>query len=194
MDAYLDEVERDRSSMAALFEGPGRAVPDLVDEYARHLAGEGIRLRVAEHQGRQAGLFKLRSRQRGGAYTLEPHTDASAFRAMPHLSGFEIQRVSRCYSALACVKNVAGGELVCWNITPDEESSQSMSSGPDPRYPQEALARFDRITIPIRTGDIYLFDVGKIHAVGQRHDEESTRLVAQWNMGVLDDTTILRWV
>lgn len=193
LSGYLDEVERNRPYMEALFAGPGRAVPDLVDQCARHLKRQGIRLRVAEHEGRQAGMFKVRSRGRDGAYVLAPHTDASAFRAMPHLSGFEIQRAVRYYSVLACLKNDTGGELVCWNITPDEESSRALRSGPDPRYPEEALVEFDRLTIPVRTGDVYLFDVGKIHAVGQRHGEKAVRCVAQWNMGVLDDTTILRW-
>ncbi|MER5985793.1 hypothetical protein [Streptomyces sp. NPDC001787] len=193
LSAYLDEVERNRPCVEELFAGPGRAVPDLVDGCSRHLARQGIRLRVAEHRGRRAGVFKVRSRGGDGSYVLAPHTDASAFRAMPHLRGFEIQRALRYYSALACLKNDAGGELVCWNITPDEESSRALRSGPDPRYPEEALSAFDRITIPVRTGDVYLFDVGKIHAVAQRHDEKAVRCVAQWNMGVLDDTTILRW-
>ncbi|MGW1283460.1 2OG-Fe(II)-dependent halogenase WelO5 family protein [Streptomyces sp. NPDC002586] len=194
MSAYLDEVERNRPYIDALFAGPGRAVPALVDDYARHLAQQGVQLRVAEHQGRQAGVFKLRSREsEGGAYALAPHTDASAFRTMPHLSGFEIQRAVRYYSVIACLENDAGGELVIWNITPDQESIRALRSGLDPRYPEEALAGFARLTVPVRTGDFYLFDVGNIHAVGQRHAEKAVRCSVQWNMGVLDDTTILRW-
>lgn len=191
---YLDEVEHDRPLMEALFTGAGRVIPELVKGCASHLARRGIRMRVAEHKGRQAGGLKVKSWGCDGTYVLFPHTDAFPLWNKPHLRDFEIQHVLRYYSALACLRNDSGGELVLWNVAPDENGIRAMRSGPDPLYPEEVLSNFDRLTVPIYTGDVYLFDSGRVHAVGPLHDEQAVRCTAQWTMGVLDDANILRWV
>ncbi|WP_326734453.1 hypothetical protein [Streptomyces sp. NBC_01022] len=195
LDRYLDAAEQTRAGVDALFTGvEDRAVPALLDDYRGHLARQGVNLRLAERHGRRAGSYKLRSREASGAYSLVPHDDADTIRRAPYLRGFEVQSAQHVCNALACVENGPGGALTVWNIAPDAASRRALGFGDDSYgYPQETLSGFQKVTVPVEAGDMYVFDVSKVHAVGRRDEEGTYRSTIQWSMSFLDSTTVLHW-
>jgi hypothetical protein len=198
LDGYLEEAERARPHIDAMLDVPGhRSLPSLCEEYRAYLAEQGVAFRLAAHEGRRAGAFKLRARTATGgteSFALVPHDDAEAIRRTPHLKGFEIQRAGHICGVVACVENGPGGELLCWNVYPDRESRRALGFDYDSHgYPAESLAAFQRITVPVRPGDINVFDMGIVHAVGWPGPEGSHRCTVQWGMAYLDATTVLQW-
>ncbi|WP_406447734.1 2OG-Fe(II) oxygenase [Streptomyces sp. NBC_00876] len=194
LDAYLTESERTRTALAALCDGPGRTLPSLLGEWQAYLAGRGIPFRLAEHEGRRAGAYKLRSRADSKSFGLLPHDDAVHSWMLPHLAGFEIEGVKRVCNALVCLENGPGGELVYWNASFTPDDRQAMGMRPDSYgYPLEALTGLESITLPIRAGDMYIFDGANVHAVAPSGAEDPRRTVAVWITGPLDDGTVLQW-
>ncbi|OKH99000.1 hypothetical protein A6A06_25715 [Streptomyces sp. CB02923] len=193
LDTYLDESERIRADVGALFDGTEDALASLLDDYGDHLAARGCRLRLAEHRGRRAQMFKMRSWRNTGPFVLVPHDDASVMRS-PHLAGFEAGEVARVVGVAACVENGAGGELHYWNITPDRDSRDSLGFRYDSvGYPLESLRDFRKLTVPVQVGDVYVFDSSKVHAVGRKLDDTDNRSTVLWSMGFLDANTVLHW-
>ncbi|MFG2226540.1 hypothetical protein [Streptomyces sp. NPDC048644] len=194
LDWYLDEADRARSTLEALCAGPGPTPRSLLAEYGDHLAGQGVRLRLAEHRGRRAAPFRLRSRADGDALVLAPHDDAEAIRHARHIDGCEVQRVSRLCNALMCVENGSGGELLYWNISPDRESRHAFGMSDDSYgYPIESLSGIEQLTVPVHAGDVYIFDTANVHAVAPCSSDGVFRTTINLLMGALDAETILYW-
>ncbi|MEV8456376.1 hypothetical protein AB0467_34765 [Streptomyces sp. NPDC052095] len=194
LDTYLTESERSRTGLGEICGGPGRTLPVLMDEWRAHLSGRGVPFRLAEHDGRQAGAYKLRSRADSENFGLLPHDDAMHNWQLPHLLDFEIQGVKRVCNALVCLENGPGGELLYWNAVFGPEDRQALGMRPGAYgYPLEALADVERITLPIHAGDMYVFDGGNVHAVAPSDSEDVRRTVALWITGPLDDGTVLQW-
>ncbi|MFB7588737.1 hypothetical protein [Streptomyces sp. NPDC056169] len=194
LDGYLAESERTRVGLADICGDRGRTLPALLDEWRAHLAGRGVRFRLAQHEGRQAGAFKIRSRADSESFGLLPHDDAMHSWLLPHLVGFEIQDVQRVCNALVCLENGPGGELLYWNAAFSQEDRKTLGIRPDSYgYPLEALSGVDRITLPIHAGDMYIFDGGNVHAVAPSGTEHVRRTVALWITGPLSDGTVLQW-
>lgn len=193
LEEYFADAERMRPGVQALFDGTDDALPALLREFGQHLARRGVTLRLAERQGRKAGMFKMRSWQNTGTFVLGPHDDAGALRS-PTLKNFELQALRRVVGAVACVENSDGGELHYWNISPDEETRNALGQVYDSvGYPLESLDGFEKLTVPVGPGDVYIFDSSKVHAVGRKDDDTTNRTNVLWSMGVLDDTTFLHW-
>ncbi|MEE1827733.1 hypothetical protein PUR61_37005 [Streptomyces sp. BE20] len=194
LDAYLDASERARPGLDAIWEGPGPTLPDLLEDCRTHLAGLGVDLRPAEHEGRQAAVFKVRSRANSETFGLLPHDDAPYGWMKPHLAGFEVVRVRPVCNALTCLENGPGGELVYWNAAPGPEDRRALGLPPGSYgYPLEALEGVERITLEIRPGDVYVFDGGNVHAVAPSGRPDVRRTVALWSTGLLDERTVLQW-
>ncbi|MES9509798.1 hypothetical protein ABWJ92_25825 [Streptomyces sp. NPDC000609] len=194
LDTYLTESERTRAGLAEICGGPGRTLPVLMDEWRDHLAGRGVPFRLAEHDGRQAGAYKLRSRADSENFGLLPHDDAMHNWKLPHLLDFEIQGVKRVCNALVCLENGPGGELLYWNTAFGPEDRQALGMRPGSYgYPLEVLADVERITLTIHAGDMYVFDGGNVHAVAPSGSKDVRRTVALWITGPLDDGTVLQW-
>ncbi|RSS83108.1 hypothetical protein [Streptomyces sp. WAC06614] len=195
VDAYLDAVERTRPDVdAVLAAGGDRGLPHLLADYAGYAADRGLEVRLAEHGGRRAAAYKLRVRTSAAGFALLPHDDAETVRQAPHLKGFEVQETEHICAAVACVENDRGGELVCWNLSPDAGSRGLVGHGYDTHgYPERSLAPFQRLTVPVRPGDVHVFDAGLVHAVGRPAGEGTHRTGVQWNMAFHATTTILQW-
>ncbi|MFF8691006.1 hypothetical protein ACF08W_02255 [Streptomyces sp. NPDC015144] len=194
LDTYLTESERSRTGLGEICGGPGRTLPVLMDEWRAHLSGRGVPFRLAAHDGRQAGAYKLRSRADSENFGLLPHDDAMHNWQLPHLLDFEIQGVTRVCNALVCLENGPGGELLYWKAAFGPEDRQALGMRPGAYgYPLEALADVERITLPIHAGDMYVFDGGNVHAVAPSESEDVRRTVALWITGPLDDGTVLQW-
>ncbi|MEU9114356.1 hypothetical protein AB0D04_21850 [Streptomyces sp. NPDC048483] len=194
LDWYLAEADRARPALETLCAGPGRTPLSLLDEYRDHLAGEGVRLRLAEHRGRRAAPFRLRSRADSDALVLAPHDDAEAIRHARHIDGCEVQRVSRLCNALMCVENNSGGELLYWNISPDRKSRHAFGMSTDSYgYPIESLSGIEQLTVPVHAGDVYIFDTANVHAVAPCGSDGVFRTTINLLMGELDEETTVYW-
>ncbi|MFF2812859.1 hypothetical protein ACFVT2_37980 [Streptomyces sp. NPDC058000] len=194
LDWYLDEADRARTALETLCAGPGRTPLSLLDEYRDHLADRGIRLRLAEHQGRRAAPFRVRSRGDHDALVLAPHDDAEAIRHARHIDGCEVKQVSRLCNALMCVENGSGGELLYWNISPDRESRAALGMSTDSYgYPIESLSGIEQLTVPVHAGDVYVFDTANVHAVAPCGSDRVHRTTINLLMGQLDEETTVYW-
>ncbi|MFE7116846.1 hypothetical protein ACFU99_15665 [Streptomyces sp. NPDC057654] len=194
LDWYLDEADRARTDLETLCAGPGRTPLTLLDEYRDHLADRGVRLRLAEYRGRRAAPFRLRSLGQNDTPVLAPHDDAESIRRARHIDGCEVQRVSRLCNALMCVENDSGGELLYWNISPDRESRAALGMSTDSYgYPIESLSGVEQLTVPIRAGDVYIFDTANVHAVAPCDRAGGHRTTINFLMGRLDDDTTVYW-
>ncbi|MEV0277834.1 hypothetical protein AB0I22_15845 [Streptomyces sp. NPDC050610] len=194
LDAYLDDCERTRPEIAAISDVPGRSLPALLDDCRAHLAKRDVELRLAEHGGRQAAPYKLRSRADSESFGLRPHDDTPHGWPTPRLADFEALRIKRVCNALACFENGAGGELVYWNAAPGPEERRTLGMPPgNYGYPLEALTGLEKITLEIRPGDVYVFDGGHVHAVAPSGERDVRRTTAVWMTGPLDDRTVLQW-
>jgi hypothetical protein len=198
LEAYFEQVERVREDLEALFTNTGDFYNSLIENIRRQLADQGCSLRVAEHNGRQAAKCKIRSWANVGNLVLAPHDDFWLLKA-PHLQEFEVSQLDRVVGVLICVENGEGGELHYWNISPNDETREvlgfkSKNAGYDSfGYPLEALEDYGKITVPIRAGDVYLFDSSKVHAVGSKADDSVNRTTIAWSMAFRDPTTVLYW-
>lgn len=193
LDEYLSEAELLRDHVSALFDKTGEVLPDMLREFGRHLARDGITFRLVEHEGRRAAMFKMRSWQNTGTFVLVPHDDAG-IRYTPVMAGSELARLRRVVGAVACVENSAGGELQYWNISPDRRTREALGFELDSvGYPLDSLTEFEKLTLQVEPGDIYLFDSSKVHAVGRKTDDTTNRTNVLWSMGILDDSTFVHW-
>lgn len=193
LDAYLSEAEHLRDAVSALFDGTDDALPKMLREFGRHLAHRGVTFRLVEHEGRKAAMFKMRSWRNTGTFVLVPHDDAGIAHS-PVMAGSEIARLRRIVGAVACVENGVGGELQYWNISPDRRTRKALGFEHDSvGYPLDSLTEFEKLTVEVEPGDIYLFDSSKVHAVGRKMDDTTHRTNVLWSMGVLDDTTFVHW-
>lgn len=197
LEVYLDEAEQTRKDVQGLFANTGDFFQFLIGSIGKHLAAQGCSLRVAEHNGRKAGEYRTRSwtNINTGNFVFAPHDDVGLLNA-PHLQGFEIGQLvnGRAVGANICLENGEGGELHYWNISPNDETRETLGiKYAGVGYPVAALAEFDKIVLPIRSGDIYVFDLTKVHAVGPQAKEEGERLNISWFMGFRDPTTVIYW-
>lgn len=198
LESYFEEVEKSREGIESLFANTGDFYRSLIEEIRGHLASQGCSLRVAESNGRQAGKCKIRSWRNTGDFVIVPHDDVGLLKA-PHLRDFEVGQLDRVVGVLICLENGTGGDLHYWNISPNDETREAFGFKSEDAnydsfgYPLEALGDFDKISLPIHAGDIYLFDVTNVHAVGQKTDDEVNRTTISWSMGFCDPTTVLYW-
>lgn len=118
----------------------------------------------------------MRSWSNEGNYALMPHEDLGQCRSLKQ-KGFEIQTVAN-FQVIAvniCIENVRGGDLVYWNIQPDNNSRQHLEiTETGYPYPSCLLFPFDKITLAVRVGDIYCFNGKNVHAVTPTQSTRST--------------------
>ena len=198
LKAYFEQVERTREALEALFINTGDFYNNLMENIKICLAEQGCCLRLAEYNGRRAAKYKIRSWANVGNLVLAPHDDFGLLKA-PHLQGFEISQLDRVVGVVICVENGEGGELHYWNISPDDETRKALgfksanANYDSVGFPLEALQEFDKITVRICPGDVYLFDTSKVHAVGCKADDSANRTTILWSMAFRDPTTVLHW-
>src|SRR5665213_290195 len=92
LELYLQEAETTRAALAEVFDGAENFHGRIMDAVAAALRPQGVALRVAEHQGRRAGEFVMRSWSSSCSFALAAHDDGAQLTARKQ-AGFEIQRV-----------------------------------------------------------------------------------------------------
>jgi hypothetical protein len=110
-----------------------------------------------------------------GRFSLVPHEDSSQC-FIPFQRGFEIQRRFDLLASMnLCIRNDGGGDLIVWDVQPDESMKANAhvgwQGGP---YARELVSGFQRLDISISAGDLYFFDGSYIHAVGETTGERAT--------------------
>lgn len=196
LGVYCDEAADTREALHDLFAGGRNVFSELMTEVRAELARQSVSLRVANHQGRDAGEFVVRSWSGGGQFALAAHDDAAQLTARKQ-AGFEIQQVAASPLAAVnmCLENgAAGGNLVYWNIEPDVPTRQALGIE-ETGYPYQAewLDGFGRIDLPIHAGDIYFFNGKLIHAVQAQSVAGEFRSTISFLMGLKDPQTAIYW-
>lgn len=192
---YLDLADEVRLDLEKILDVPAEPLGRLRHVLGTHLATDGIELRPARHDGREACPGIFRSWYATHEFSLEPHEDRGQCED-PRQAGFEIQRVtSRHIIGLnVCLDNGAGGGLVVWNIRPDETTRKYLgveyTGSP---YTAEQMRDFDEIRLAVRPGDIYLFNAAHVHAVEPEHGTASRRVTLSAMMGFIDAKTVVSW-
>lgn len=183
--AALDEaLAVDADPLSLFYGGLGEA-----------LAGEGVTVRLAEHDGQPACRGVIRSWFGRGQFALVPHEDRGQCREA-NQADFEIQRVidHNVCALNICLENGAGGRLLVWNIQPDDVSKERLgtfySGSP---YPVSALEGFDARWLEVRPGDIYVLNGSHVHAVEPSAVPGTKRTTLSGLFGFIDDATVVSW-
>lgn len=191
---YLDESAEIADHLNALLDVPDEPCRWFRQRLGARLAGEGVALRLSEKDGRHGCPVLVRHWNASGDFALQPHEDESQCRE-PRQADFEIQRTLEygVFAVNMCLENGAGGDLVCWNVIPDDSSKRRLdlyySGSP---YPPEVLEGIPSISLEVRSGDIYVFNGGHVHAV-EASAPGATRTTMAFNMGYCDDHTVVTW-
>ena len=190
---YLEESAEVAGYLDSLLDIPNEPSQWFRRELRSRLAAEGVIFRLSEKDGLQGCPALVRSWTFQGEYALQPHEDESQCRH-PAQSDFEIQR-SLNYKVCAvnmCLENGGKGRLAFWNVIPDDESKNKLglhyAGSP---YPPEVLEGIESTWIDVRPGDVYVFNGGHVHAV--EAGDGSKRTTVAWNMGFVDDRTVVSW-
>lgn len=193
-DQYLDESAEIAGQLEELLAVPHEPTTWFRARLNERLARDGAVLRVSAKDGRSGCPLLMRHWNASGAFALQPHEDFSQL-SWPEQADFEIRHTTRHTVAAVnmCLENGAGGRLVIWNVVPDLESRRrlglDLSGSP---YPPEVLDGHESIWLEIRTGDIYVFNGGHVHAV-EASAGGGKRTTMAWNMGFCDDKTVVSW-
>lgn len=196
LDSYLKEAAQAERELDRLFGAGVNPQQAFLDELRRPVAGLGEgQVRVAEHRGRKASRFVMRSWTTRKQFSLLPHEDAAQCRSHKQ-AGFEIQRAARnaIMSVNICVENSGGGGLRIWNIQPDDASRRRLGlDETGSPYPLESLDGHDSQLIDVRPGDMYCFNAKTVHAVEAMRGAQNRRATIAFLMARLDPATVLYW-
>jgi hypothetical protein len=193
---YLDEAAAYRDAIHEVFDGCDNLFEHVMSRsIASTLAGDGVEMRVAAHEGRMASEFVVRSWSGPGQFSLEPHEDGAQLTCALQ-RGFEIQRVapSPVVAINMCLENPGAGELHYWNIEPDAEGRARLGlQETGYPYPLELLNGIDKLVVPIQAGDLYFFNGKHIHAVGAQQSATGYRSTLSALMGFTEPQTVIYW-
>jgi hypothetical protein len=194
LDLYLQEAEATRAALQEVFAGTENFYARIMGGVTEVLRTQGVTMRVAEHQGRRAGEFVMRSWSASGNFALAAHDDGAQLTAKKQ-AGFEIQQVvvNPLAAVNLCLENGDGGELVYWNVEPDVATRKALGVEETGHpYAAELLNDFPRIELPIRTGDAYFFNGKLVHAVKASRLGQHRSTISLL-MGFKDPKTAIFW-
>ena len=191
---YLDEAASFRDTMYDVFEGGVNLFEEIFGAVSAALANDRVQLRVAEHEGRRASQFVMRSWSGAGRFSLEPHEDGAQLTDRQQ-RGFEIQRIDGPATAFNfCLENPGAGELHYWDWIPDEATRVRLGlQETGYPYPIDIVDGVKKIVVPVHAGDIYFFDGKRIHAVAAQASVAGYRSTISGLMGFVDPSTVVYW-
>jgi len=196
LDFYLEEAARADITLDRLFDGSASPQRAFIEALGGELAHQGRgAVRVAEHHGRKAARFVMRSWTNRKQFSLLPHEDEAQCRC-PNQAGFEIQEAADnpLVAVNICVEHSEGGGLRIWNIIPDEASRWRLGlTETGSPYPLESLAGHESQLIEIRPGDVYCFNGKAVHAVEAMANPTSRRATIAFLMARLNPATVVYW-
>lgn len=190
LEVYASESAKANVHLESVFRGLSNPIETFRSDLDRELSRRGRRSRQAVCHDQEACGFVMRSWSGDKAFALEPHDDEAQCRD-PLQEGFEIQTAAKVNAIGAvnlCLENGSGGLLRMWNIRPDVASKVALglevTGSP---YPLDSLEGIESLDVPIRQGDLYVFDGRFVHAVtvldGQRQTGRTTISFLLANLG-----------
>ena len=198
LDRYLKDVEASQADVAAVL-GEEDPVGLVVDAVRVAVADLGARVRLAEHENRQAGRMRTVSWLTDGSNLLDPHEDTSQLRH-PDLDGFEVQRsYERGVTAANVYLNMppGGGYIRIWNIDPDEGSKRRFGvEHTGYYYPESSVAGVPFVDVVPQSGDLLFLNGRLVHAViGYEGDagRGAERVSMNFLIGFIDQGTAVYW-
>jgi hypothetical protein len=192
---YLSEAENCREEVARIMGAAGAGLLGTAFSKLADDIGQGTKVRVARHDGRDACPLVIRTWANKGEYALSAHEDYSQC-SDPDQVEFEVQRGIGDFvvAANGCVASQgADGSLVVWNIRPDDQTKDQLGLrylG----YPYDLrdLEGEQRISVPVSRGDLYFFNAAFVHAVSSIRATGS-RVTFSWLMRRHTPREILLW-
>jgi len=197
LDVYLDEARRVLPELDSLFEDiapKDNFFYNFISDFSQHLEKYSIKLRLAEHNGKPASPFWIRSFDASKEFIISPHDDAPQLRC-PKQAGFEIQSVKNIIAVNMCLENKNDGILLHYNLQPDDDMRKAYGvEYTGYPYPLHILEKIQRIELKTKKGDFYFLNANNIHAVKVNEKSKNLRTTMSWFMGFKDDSTILYWI
>lgn len=165
---YLDQCSSLRSVVDSLFEGIS------TDDKSRILGTRWLepalrpldyRIEPAQFEGRYVAECTARAWRNQGAFLLEPHEDAAQL-SPARQDDFEIGSTTSLVAWVCCIDVEEGGDLILWDIAPDEEMrTQYNLVGTGYPYPNAVVEPFPKLEMAFHPGDVLLFRADFLHAI-----------------------------
>ncbi|RML55862.1 hypothetical protein ALQ93_200142 [Pseudomonas syringae pv. pisi] len=195
MSELMSKVTRAREALYSILDTPNEPTAEAISKILAASGGTLKSARAAIHNGQPVCDRLIRAWEGEGSYSLNPHEDESQI-SWPGQAEFEIsQLTSHPVCALnICLENTSGGDLHYWNIRPDQQSKQRLGvqhSGIP--YPLESLTQYQRFVVPIRRGDLYLFNGALLHAVTSKSGPADRRTTLSNLMSINDNHELIQW-
>jgi len=193
---YLDQAEESTHFLDRLFGGTVNIFETIISAIGAQLGKNGMTIRLAQHDGRSASPFVVRSWIGGSSYSLLPHEDVAQCSA-PNQAGFEIQKAAKNPLVVVniCVENSLNwGNLHYWNIIPNAQCRDSLGlTHKGAPYPESKLVGIEKQVLPMRSGDVYCFNGKAVHAFSSLGSLNDKRATISFFMAKLDDNTVIYW-
>ena len=195
LNEYFDQVEQFKPHVDKLFHGANHFVNSFINSLTIYFSKKNIHFRLAKHNERYASRFVLRTCNSMSDFIILPHDDVAQCRTH-NQKDFEITKIPNheMVAVNMCLENFNDGELVMWNIQPNDATRKKLNIE-ETGYPYPAYLAddYEKITIPIQVGDIYCFNGRNIHAVYSKLKTERFRTTITFFMGFIDNQTIIYW-
>ena len=192
MEDYLNLVALSRAAVELLFEMTRNPARLIQGEIARLLKARGYKLRVAEHNGRKAGEYRLSAFNEVGEFALRPHDDLGQL-SHPAQKGFEIQNCTepKAVNVYIDIPKI-GGWLGLSNCRFCSECRTKLGiEFTGYPYPKETLVGLESTLIKVRPGDIVLLDGRFPHWVENTFGQD--RSLLNFFFGKIDAQTYAYW-
>ena len=195
MSDLMARVPKARNAVHSILDVPGDPALDTISKTLAASNGALRYSRAAKYNGQPVCDRLIRAWEGDGEYALNPHEDESQI-TWPGQADFEISKLtSHPICALnICLENTNGGDLHYWNIRPDQQSKQRLGvKHTGIPYPLESLVEYERLIIPIRRGDFYIFNGGLLHAVASKAGPSDRRTTLSCLMSINDSCELIQW-
>lgn len=197
LNHYLDEAERVSPQLERLFHNiktEDDFFRNFITGFSQFLKMQNITIRLANHEGRNAAPFWIRSFDASQEYMISPHDDLPQLRS-PEQAGFEIQTVSNIIAVNICLENENDGILYHYNLQPDDTMRKIYGvEDTGYPYPDDVLENIEAISLKTKKGDFYFLNAHNIHSVKALEKSQNLRTTFSWFMGFKDPSTLLYWI
>ncbi len=158
----------------------------------RRFADARIHFGPSRYKSGWAAFATFRSWLDNGAMALLPHEDEAQLRAAL-ADRFEIGSAQTVTAYNVCVEGSSrGGELLMWNVVPDEEARRRHGLvGTGYPYSLDALEGTERLSVLLRTGDVYFMNARFVHGVTSV--QSGYRVTAGRFIGRLPEQRVVFW-
>ncbi|MFU3925699.1 hypothetical protein ACM7G2_27860 [Pseudomonas aeruginosa] len=195
MPDLMARVVKAREAIYSILDIPHEPTNDAILRIIEASQGTILKSRPAMYQGQPVCDRLIRAWEGEGNYALNPHEDESQV-TWPDQADFEISQLVH-YPICAlnlCLENTQGGDLHYWNIRPDRHSKERLGvQHTGIPYAEEDLERHERLVVPIRPGDLYIFNGGLVHAVTSKSGPDDRRATLSCLMSINDRRELVQW-